>query len=53
MTIQTIQKYAISKGTTTQNVLNKKKLPLVKLPIFALHNGKYIEIGKQMFIEVE
>lgn len=50
--IQTIQKYALSKGTSPQNVRNKKKLPLVKCKIFALHKGQYIEVGEQMFVEI-
>lgn len=51
--IKTIQAYAIEKGTTPQNVRNKKKLPLVKLKIYAKHKGIEIEVGEQMFIEVE
>lgn len=51
--IQTVQEYAISKGTTTQNVRNKKKLPLVELPIFALYKGEYIPLKKQIFVECE
>lgn len=51
--IQTIQQYAISKGTSSQNVRNKKNLPLVECRIFALHKGEYIDIGKQLFVEVE
>lgn len=51
--ITTIQKYAISKGTSQQNIRNKKNLPLVECPIYALHKGEYIPIGKQLFIEIE
>lgn len=51
--IKTIQQYAIEKGTSQQNVRQSKKLPIVELPIFALHNGEYIEVGTQKFIEVE
>jgi len=51
--IKTIQQYAIEKGTSPQNVRNKKKLPIIDLEIFALHKGQYIPVGKQKFIEVE
>lgn len=51
--IKTIQQYAIEKGTSQQNVRQSKKLPIVELPIYALHKGEYIEVGTQKFIEVE
>lgn len=53
MTIKTVQQYALSIGTTPQNVINKKSLPLVKCGIYALHNGKYIYQKDQTFVEVE
>ena len=51
--IKTIQQYAIENNTSQQNVRNKKRLPIVDLPIFALHKGEYIPVGKQKFIEIE
>lgn len=51
--IKTVQQYALSIGTTPQNVTNKKSLPLVKCPIYALHKGEYIFVRDQIFVEVE
>jgi len=53
MTIKTIQEYAISKGTTPQNIRNKKSISMVKCPIYALYNGKYVLQGEQLFVECE
>lgn len=53
MTIKTVQAYALSIGTTPQNVINKKSLPLVKCPVYALHNGDYVYLKDQTFVEVE
>ncbi len=51
--IKTVQEYALSIGTTPQNVTNKKSLPLVKCPIYALHKGQYIYVKDQTFVECE
>lgn len=53
MSIKTVQQYALSIGTTPQNVTNKKSLPLVKCGIYALHKGEYIYVKDQTFVEVE
>jgi len=54
MKLKTVQQYAWSIGTTPQNVTNKKSLPLVKCPIYALHKGEYIPLDKeQIFVEIE
>lgn len=53
MSIKTVQEYALSIGTTPQNVTNKKSLPLVKCPIYALHKGEYIYVKDQTFVEIE
>lgn len=51
--IKTIQQYAIDKGTSQQNVRNKKQLSIVDLPIFALHKGVYVPVGSKKFVEIE
>jgi hypothetical protein len=53
MSIKTIQDYANMKGTSPQNVINKKSLPLVKCGIYALYKGEYIHLKDQTFVEVE
>lgn len=50
--IKTIQQYATEKGTSQQNVRNKKKLKIVDLPIYALYNGEYLHIGVKKFVDV-
>lgn len=51
--IKTVQEYALSIGTTPQNVTNKKSLPLVKCPIYALHRGEYVYVKDQIFVDCE
>lgn len=48
--LKTIQQYAIEKGTSQQNVRNKKKLNIVDAPIFALYNGVYYPVGVKKFV---
>ena len=50
--LKTIQEYAIEKGTSQQNVRNKKKLKIVDLPIYVLYKGEYLECGKKKFVDV-
>lgn len=51
--LKTIQEYANLKGTSQQNVRNKKSLPIVDLPVFALYKGEYLPIGTKKFVECE
>ena len=51
--ITTIQKYALSKGTSPQNVRQSKTLPIVKLTMYVKHKGVEIPVGEQLFIETE
>lgn len=51
--LKTIQEYANEKGTSQQNVRNKKSLTIVNVPIFALYKGEYLSIGTKKFVDVE
>jgi hypothetical protein len=53
MSIKTVQDYANMKGTSPQNIINKKSIPLVTCGIYALYKGEYIHLKDQKFVEVE
>ncbi len=52
MPLKTIQEYALEKGTSQQNVRNKKRLTILDLPIYVLYKGEYQPVGKKKFVEV-